>query len=124
MQNHISDPPIFGTHGFSKHYPEMRPFFVATGPAFKSGWNVSAIEPFETVDIYPLLCFLLNITGQQVDGRLENIVSILQNPPQQQTSSSMITTTTTSFAYTCRLSNMLLSIQFTLFVVSVLRWKF
>jgi hypothetical protein len=89
-------PMIGGQHGFSKHYPEMRPFFVASGPAFKPGYQLPPTQ-ITSVDIYPLIAYLLNVSAPVVDGRLENIASILLNPPDlpQQSSSQPTQPTTT-----------------------------
>ena len=53
----------------------MHPFFIAHGPAFKSGYTSPA---FNNTDIYPLLCHLLGIAPHPNNGSLENIKHILQ----------------------------------------------
>lgn len=45
----------------------MKTIFRAVGPAFKQGLLV---EPFESVNVYPLLCQLLGITPEPHDGSL------------------------------------------------------
>lgn len=45
----------------------MKTIFRAVGPAFKKGLEV---EPFESVNIYALLCKLLEITPEPNDGSL------------------------------------------------------
>ena len=49
-----------GNHGYSNQFPDMHPFFLAQGPAFKEGF---VSEPFENVNvnIYSLMCHLLGI---------------------------------------------------------------
>ena len=47
-----------GNHGYSNQFPDMHPFFLAQGPAFKEGF---VSEPFENVNIYSLLCHLQGI---------------------------------------------------------------
>ncbi|XP_061080703.1 ectonucleotide pyrophosphatase/phosphodiesterase family member 7-like [Conger conger] len=57
-----------GEHGFDNEDMDMKPFFRAVGPSFRRGLEVG---PFETVNIYPLMCHLLGIRPQPNDGRLE-----------------------------------------------------
>uniref|UniRef100_A0A8C5RGA0 Ectonucleotide pyrophosphatase/phosphodiesterase 7 n=1 Tax=Laticauda laticaudata TaxID=8630 RepID=A0A8C5RGA0_LATLA len=59
-----------GEHGFDNEAMNMKTIFRAVGPAFKQGLEV---EPFESVNIYALLCKLLNITPEPHDGSLECI---------------------------------------------------
>ena len=47
-----------GNHGYSNQFPDMHPFFLAQGPAFKEGF---VSEPFENVNVYSLMCHLLGI---------------------------------------------------------------
>ena len=53
----------------------MNPFFIAHGPAFKSGYFS---HPFNNTDIYPLMCHLLDIEPHPNDGSLDNIRHILK----------------------------------------------
>ncbi|XP_072530618.1 ectonucleotide pyrophosphatase/phosphodiesterase family member 7-like [Salminus brasiliensis] len=57
-----------GEHGFDNENMDMKPFFRAVGPAFRKNLEV---EPFETVNIYPLMCHLLDITPEPNDGHLD-----------------------------------------------------
>ena len=52
----------------------MHPFFIAHGPSFKQKY---ISEPFNNVDIYPLLCYMLGVTPAQHDGDFDNIKHIL-----------------------------------------------
>jgi len=52
----------------------MHPIFIAHGPAFKKGYKA---EPFENVDLYPLLCHLLDIEPRPNNGSLDAIKHIL-----------------------------------------------
>ncbi|XP_020670992.3 ectonucleotide pyrophosphatase/phosphodiesterase family member 7 [Pogona vitticeps] len=56
-----------GEHGFDNEDMNMKTIFRAVGPAFKRGLEV---EPFESVNIYALLCKLLKITPEPNDGSL------------------------------------------------------
>lgn len=49
---------------------DMKPFFRAVGPAFHRNLQVG---PFETVNIYPLMCHILGIKPEVNDGNL-NVV--------------------------------------------------
>ncbi|XP_054831206.1 ectonucleotide pyrophosphatase/phosphodiesterase family member 7 [Eublepharis macularius] len=56
-----------GEHGFDNEDMNMKTIFRAEGPAFKRGLEV---EPFESVNVYALLCKLLEITPEPNDGSL------------------------------------------------------
>ncbi|XP_026209994.1 ectonucleotide pyrophosphatase/phosphodiesterase family member 7-like isoform X2 [Anabas testudineus] len=56
-----------GEHGFDNENMDMKPFFRAVGPAFRRNLEV---EPFETVNIYPLMCHILGIQPEVNDGHL------------------------------------------------------
>lgn len=56
-----------GEHGFDNEDMNMKTIFRAVGPAFKQGL---VVEPFESVNVYPLLCQLLGITPEPHDGSL------------------------------------------------------
>uniref|UniRef100_A0A674JF86 Ectonucleotide pyrophosphatase/phosphodiesterase 7 n=1 Tax=Terrapene triunguis TaxID=2587831 RepID=A0A674JF86_9SAUR len=56
-----------GEHGFDNEVMNMKTIFRAAGPAFRKGLEV---EPFESVNIYALLCNLLGITPEPHDGSL------------------------------------------------------
>ena len=67
--------PKGGTHGYDNQLKSMHALFIANGPAFKKGITV---PPFENVNIYPLICKILNINpNKNIDGNLENIIHIL-----------------------------------------------
>ncbi|KAJ3600984.1 hypothetical protein NHX12_031957 [Muraenolepis orangiensis] len=56
-----------GEHGFDNQHMDMKPFFRAAGPAFRKNLEVG---PFETVNIYPLMCHILGIRPEVNDGHL------------------------------------------------------
>ncbi|NXO39589.1 ENPP7 phosphodiesterase, partial [Locustella ochotensis] len=66
-----------GEHGFDNEAMNMKTIFRAVGPAFKKGLEV---EPFESVNVYALLCELLGITPEPHDGSLEVTKPMLQQP--------------------------------------------
>lgn len=47
---------------------DMKPFFRAVGPVFHKNLVVG---PFETVNIYPLMCHILGIQPEVNDGHLD-----------------------------------------------------
>uniref|UniRef100_A0A803VKG3 Ectonucleotide pyrophosphatase/phosphodiesterase 7 n=1 Tax=Ficedula albicollis TaxID=59894 RepID=A0A803VKG3_FICAL len=57
-----------GEHGFDNEAMNMKTIFRAVGPAFRTGL---VVEPFESVNVYALLCELLGITPEPHDGSLE-----------------------------------------------------
>ncbi|XP_034047144.1 ectonucleotide pyrophosphatase/phosphodiesterase family member 7-like [Thalassophryne amazonica] len=56
-----------GEHGFDNQEMDMKVLFRAVGPAFRENF---VVKPFETVDIYPLMCHILDIQPEVNDGRL------------------------------------------------------
>ncbi|XP_062979510.1 ectonucleotide pyrophosphatase/phosphodiesterase family member 7 [Elgaria multicarinata webbii] len=56
-----------GEHGFDNNSTNMKTIFRAEGPDFRRGLEV---EPFESVNVYALLCKLLEITPEPHDGSL------------------------------------------------------
>lgn len=75
LPNHVITK---GTHGWQPSLPEMHPFFIAQGPAFKKG-HMSG--PIEMVDIYPLICHILGIKPAPNNGSLDRIAHLLESPP-------------------------------------------
>ncbi len=59
-----------GKHGFDNHTVDMRATFMAWGPAFKSGLQIS---DFENVNVYPLVAKILGlqIDENAIDGKLD-----------------------------------------------------
>ncbi|KAG5279860.1 hypothetical protein AALO_G00082350 [Alosa alosa] len=70
-----------GEHGFDNEGLDMKPFFRAVGPDFQKNLEVG---PFDTVNIYPLMCHLLGITPEPNDGHLDNTRRMLVAPPPEE----------------------------------------
>lgn len=60
-----------GEHGYSNDVAKMWPFFVARGPAFKQG--LKDAKPFNSVDIYSLMCHVMQLEPAPHNGSLENV---------------------------------------------------
>lgn len=73
----FADEPrhLNGAHGYFPQIPDMKVIFRACGPSFKKGY---ISQEFKNVDIYPLLCHLLNIVPMQTDGKWERIRDIIK----------------------------------------------
>lgn len=56
-----------GEHGFDNAEMDMKAFFRAVGPAFHNNLKVG---PFETVNVYALMCHILGIWPEVNDGHL------------------------------------------------------
>lgn len=68
--------PVIGMHGYYSDYKNMHSIFYAYGPRFKSGYE---IDTFELIDIYPLLCDILDIKpNEDIDGNLKVLKNILR----------------------------------------------
>lgn len=67
---------VFGEHGFSPEYEDMRGIFYANGPMVKSG---NLIPAFENIHVYPLLATILGLPiPAEIDGKLEVLQPILK----------------------------------------------
>lgn len=64
-----------GMHGYRPDVRNMSPFFIAYGPAFKKG---IVSEPFDSVDIYPLMCHILGLTPAPNNGSLDKVKHMLE----------------------------------------------
>jgi predicted AlkP superfamily pyrophosphatase or phosphodiesterase len=64
-----------GNHGYDPAFPDMWAVFFAHGPAFKHGVT---LEPFDNVDVYPLLAKLLDVRPQANDGNLADTAAALK----------------------------------------------
>ena len=70
------DDTEWGSHGYSHMYRDMNPFFVAFGPAFRSGIKKRCIE---TVDVYGVVCYILGIKPVKNDGSFSRASWMLNN---------------------------------------------
>ena len=79
--NNKTGLPLFmkrGDHGYdSILYPSMRSIFFATGPGFKSG---VIAEPFKNIELYNLMCELINVTSAPNNGTFGSLHHILAKP--------------------------------------------
>ena len=64
-----------GNHGYNNSIKEMHPFFIAHGPAFKKGYQSNS---FSIVNIYSLMCHLLEITPAPNNGDLTAVSQMLK----------------------------------------------
>ncbi|MCH7412724.1 ectonucleotide pyrophosphatase/phosphodiesterase [Belliella sp. R4-6] len=67
---------VFGEHGFSPEYQEMRAIFYANGPKIKEGFEIDA---FQNIHVYPLIAELLGLPiPQGIDGDLKVLEKIIK----------------------------------------------
>ncbi|XP_071090692.1 glycerophosphocholine cholinephosphodiesterase ENPP6-like [Haliotis cracherodii] len=66
------------THGYDNALMSMKPIFLAKGPNFKTNF---ASDPIQNVDIYPLVCKLLNIEPAPNNGSLDRVNVFIQDTP-------------------------------------------
>jgi hypothetical protein len=67
---------LLGDHGYDNRNESMHPIFYGFGPVFRQ--NIQA-EPFRTVDIYPLMSYILQLNERKTNGSLENVKHILND---------------------------------------------
>ena len=68
---------VGGAHGYNNSLESMRAIFIGHGPAFRRGYTA---KPFEIVDIYPLICKILDIKPAPNNGSLANVEQLLVKP--------------------------------------------
>jgi predicted AlkP superfamily pyrophosphatase or phosphodiesterase len=72
-------PPETGVHGYDpRAMKSMRALFLAVGPDIRPG---TKLEPFENVNVYPLVAKILGLDAPQVDGSLNVLSNILKSNP-------------------------------------------
>uniref|UniRef100_A0A671LZ06 Ectonucleotide pyrophosphatase/phosphodiesterase 7, tandem duplicate 1 n=1 Tax=Sinocyclocheilus anshuiensis TaxID=1608454 RepID=A0A671LZ06_9TELE len=91
-----------GKHGYDNEDMDMKPFFRAVGPDFHRNLLVG---PFETVNVYPLMCHLLRIKAEINDGSLNNTRHMLLSDGESYKSSQV------TFIYITLLSVQIVSKQ-------------
>jgi alkaline phosphatase D len=66
-----------GAHGYLQTNTDMHGVFCAVGPAFRKG---IAVDSFENVEVYNIVCKILGLKPAPNDGKLENVLNFLQKP--------------------------------------------
>ncbi|KAJ8355512.1 hypothetical protein SKAU_G00183060 [Synaphobranchus kaupii] len=69
-----SDGFMLGNHGYDNALPSMHPVFVARGPAFRRGYSKASAH---AVDLYPLMCHILDLPPAPNNGSLANVRDLL-----------------------------------------------
>jgi predicted AlkP superfamily pyrophosphatase or phosphodiesterase len=64
-----------GGHGWDNLQMDMRTIFYATGPAFRQG---HIQQPFQVVDLYPLITHIMGLKPAEVDGDLQRVRHMLK----------------------------------------------
>jgi len=74
--NDPKEVPPKGMHGYDPStMPEMKGIFYAAGPDIRPG---AKLQPFENVNIYPLLAKILGLNIGQIDGNLSVLQPVLR----------------------------------------------
>ncbi|XP_077977610.1 ectonucleotide pyrophosphatase/phosphodiesterase family member 7-like [Glandiceps talaboti] len=63
-----------GGHGFDNADMTMKNIFLAKGPNFKEGYTS---KPFDSVDIYPMMCHILDLEQAPNNGSIDNVIDML-----------------------------------------------
>ncbi|XP_077976984.1 ectonucleotide pyrophosphatase/phosphodiesterase family member 5-like [Glandiceps talaboti] len=63
-----------GGHGYDNTLRSMHPFFIASGPSIKKNFTS---DPFKNVDIYPMICEIMNLKPGPNNGSLEIVSKML-----------------------------------------------
>ncbi|KAL5018181.1 hypothetical protein ScPMuIL_003903 [Solemya velum] len=67
-----------GGHGYDNEVESMRSIFLARGPSLKTKYSM---EPFSSLDLYPLLCSLLGIHPAPNNGSLGVVSKMIIESP-------------------------------------------
>ncbi|TGZ75282.1 hypothetical protein CRM22_000469 [Opisthorchis felineus] len=74
LTHQTNDSIQAGNHGYSPEFSEMNPFLIASGPSFRKNDVVTQVH---AVDMYTLMCGLLQIRPNPHNGSLERIAENL-----------------------------------------------
>uniref|UniRef100_A0A8C3JYD1 Ectonucleotide pyrophosphatase/phosphodiesterase 1 n=1 Tax=Calidris pygmaea TaxID=425635 RepID=A0A8C3JYD1_9CHAR len=66
-----------GFHGSDNRFPSMQAIFIGFGPGFKFRTQV---DPFENIEVYNLMCDLLNLKPAPNNGTHGRLNHLLRNP--------------------------------------------
>jgi predicted AlkP superfamily pyrophosphatase or phosphodiesterase len=69
-----------GNHGFDNLVEAMRAIFLARGPDFKQNFQ---LDKCNNVDVYPLLCHLIDMECMPNNGTIKPFLNGLNNPPKK-----------------------------------------
>ena len=69
----------YGQHGYDNTLRSMDPFFLARGPNIKAGFVPKM--PLRQVDLYPMMCELLNLNPAPHNGSLAPSIGFLKEYP-------------------------------------------
>lgn len=68
---------IFGSqHGYDTKHMSMKSYFMAKGPFFKEGYRAA---PIDSVDIYGMMCEILNIQPAPNNGSRSRYVDMMRD---------------------------------------------
>ncbi|KAG9510004.1 Bis(5'-adenosyl)-triphosphatase ENPP4 [Fragariocoptes setiger] len=86
------DSTVWGNHGWSPTSEDMRPLFMATGPAFRAGYYHE--HPFPNIDLFPLMCYILELPLRKLpnNGSLERISDMLATEELYRLTDSVVAT--------------------------------
>ncbi len=68
-------PSNGAAHGYDNYDPQMRSVFYGSGPSFARGKKVKAVD---NVNLYLLICKLLNLTPAPNDGKMKDVNLLLR----------------------------------------------
>ncbi|XP_059837552.1 ectonucleotide pyrophosphatase/phosphodiesterase family member 3-like isoform X1 [Hypanus sabinus] len=71
-----------GNHGYDNEYKSMHAIFIGNGPGFKFKTEVG---PFDNIELYNLMCDMLQITPSPNNGTHGSLNHLLKNPPKSPT---------------------------------------
>ncbi len=72
------EAPPKGDHGYDpSKMKSMRAIFYAAGPDIRAGYK---LQPFENIDVYPLIAHILGLRTGHIDGELAPLRPILRSP--------------------------------------------
>ncbi|KAJ8305988.1 hypothetical protein KUTeg_016533 [Tegillarca granosa] len=83
-----------GNHGYDNTYKTMEALFLAHGPSFKQNL---IIDSFENIELYNLMCDILNITAAPNNGTDGTLDEILRSPNLIKVEKSQKYNTSTTF---------------------------
>lgn len=71
----LTNSSEFGVHGYDYTEPEMHPYFMAVGPAFK---QQTKVEPFHSVDLFNVFTAILQLPSLKNNGSTGPVAELLR----------------------------------------------
>jgi len=100
-----SSLPVIGYHGYDSGLHDMHGIFMARGPDFKKGGRVEALP---NIDIYEMLCNVLDIQPSVNNGTVSHTCDLVSNPAICRSTNGVASFIRINYSLVVKISSLLL----------------